>query len=162
MPHQVVDWLLEPNSLTSRIKFTFAEPFSVRVHEQGLGKPFLSDARCLQQPLQHYSLIREVKLNVGDVTVVFARTTLPRKVAHQLQELTHLGNKPLGEVIFSYPDLRRSGLDLAKIDASQLNDSLCQELDGESHLWARRNRYQINKNHFVVSEFFLPALYKKC
>ncbi|MEO1963085.1 MAG: chorismate lyase [Cycloclasticus sp.] len=160
MPHHVVDWLLEPYSLTARIKKSFAEPFSVDLKGQGLCKPFLADAQCLQQRTHHCALVREVLLNVGDEAVVFARTTLPKKVAHDLQELTHLGSKPLGEVIFSYPDLQRVGLDFANIQVSQLSPFIQAMLIGQSHIWARRNTYQINKRSFVVSEFFLPLMFE--
>lgn len=161
LPYQVLDWLLEPNSLTLRMKSTFQEPFSVRLMEQGLAKPLLADAQCLQQRPHHVALIREVMLNIDGRPFVFARTTLPRKVAHGLQELTHLGSKPLGEVIFSYPALKRLRLDLAKIDCAQLNPKTQKMLDGQSHIWARRNTYQIDENEFLVSEFFLPALFNK-
>jgi chorismate--pyruvate lyase len=161
MPKEVVDWLLEPNSLTHRIKSTFSEPFGVSLKGQGLAKPFLADAQELNERPYRYALIREVVLNVGGKPFVFARTSLPKKVAHQLQELTHLGSKPLGEVIFAYPDLKRVRLDLAKIDRTQLNESTQQLLDGQPHIWARRNSYQINKRVFLVSEFFLPALFNE-
>ena len=159
MPQQIVDWLMEPSSLTLRIKNTFSAPFSVEVKGQGLAKPFLADAQCLGQPPYQHALIREVLLKVDDVSFVFARTTLPRKTAHSLQELTHLGNKPLGEVIFGYPNLKRVGLDFAKVDMRTLNNEIQPLLNGEPHLWARRNTYQINKRVFLVSEFFLPALF---
>ncbi|MEW4983373.1 MAG: chorismate lyase [Cycloclasticus sp.] len=160
MPKHVVDWLLEPNSLTNRIKTTFHKPFSVSLKGQGLAKSFLADAQRLNQPPYRYALTREVELNIGGKPFVFARTTLPRKVAHNLQELTHLGSKPLGEVIFSYPDLKRVRLDLAKIDAAQLNITTRKLLAGQPYIWARRNTYQINKCTFLVSEFFLPALFE--
>jgi chorismate--pyruvate lyase len=159
MPRQVVDWLLEPNSLTVRMKNTFDEPFSVNVLGQGLAKPLLADARYLNQRPYRYALIREVQLNINNQPFVFARTTLPRKAAHHLQELTHLGDKPLGEVIFSDPRLKRVGLDLAKIGCHQLNLQTQKMLEGQPHIWARRNAYQLNKHVFLVSEFFLPALF---
>jgi len=28
-----------------------------------------------------------------------------------------------------------------------------------AYIWARRNTYKINQNEFLVSEFFLPALF---
>ncbi len=160
IPRHVVDWLLEPHSLTARIKNTFDGPFSVEVKGQGMCKPFLADAQRLQQRTHHYALVREVLLNVGDNPVVFARTTLPRKVVHDLQELTHLGSKPLGEIIFSYPDLQRVRLDFAKIQVSQLSPLIQAMLIGQSTIWARRNTYRINKRSFVVSEFFLPTMFK--
>jgi len=160
IPRDVVDWLLEPASLTARIKRTFSSPFSVDVKEQGLAKPFLADAQCLQQQPNRYALIREVLLNVAGSPVVFARTTLPTNVADSLQELTHLGSKPLGEIIFAYPSLRRVRLDFAKVHVSQLSPLMQAQLVGESVIWARRNSYQLNQQNFVVSEFFLPAIFK--
>jgi len=161
IPSHVLNWLAEPHSLTLKIKGTFAEPFSVQLQGQGLSKPFLTDAQCLQQRVCHHALVREVLLKVGDEAVVFARTTLSKKVAQNLQELTHLGTKPLGEVIFSYPDLRRVGLDFAKIKVSHLSILMQQQLVGESYIWARRNTYEINKRTFIVSEFFLPAIFSR-
>ncbi|ORU91235.1 MAG: 4-hydroxybenzoate synthetase [Cycloclasticus sp. symbiont of Poecilosclerida sp. N] len=161
MPPRVLDWLTEPYSLTLKIKKTFVQPFNVQLQGQGLSKPFLADSRCLQQHICHHALIRETLLKVGDEAVVFARTTLPRKVARELQELTHLGTKPLGEVIFSYLDLQRVGLDFAKIKVDHLSPLMQQQLVGESYIWARRNTYRVNKQAFIVSEFFLPAIFSK-
>jgi chorismate--pyruvate lyase len=132
----------------------------VQLESQGKSKPFLADSRCLQQRVYHHALIREVLLKVGEQAVVFARTTLPNKVAHDLQELTHLGTKPLGEVIFSYADLRRVRLDFAKVATNQLSPLMQRKLVGQRYIWARRNTYQINKRTFIVSEFFLPALFQ--
>ena len=156
IPHNVLDWLLEPQSLTTRIKDTFTEPFVVQVQAQGLSKPFLTDAKYLQQSPHHYALIREVLLSVGEQPIVFARTTLPKKTAHNLQELTHLGTKSLGEIIFGYPDLQRVSLDIAKVKACQLTTRIQNILNGQKQVWARRNTYKIKKSSFIVSEFFLP------
>ena len=161
MPSQVVNWIQEPNSLTKRIKNTFSEPFAVEVQGQGFAASHLLDAQRLKQPLHQYALVREVLLTLSNQPVVFARTTLPRKVAHRLQNLTHLGNRPLGEVIFSYPELKRVRLDLAKISVTELNQQAQKMLEGQAYIWARRNTYQMNKDAFLVSEFFLPALFNK-
>ncbi|MEH6504511.1 MAG: chorismate lyase [Cycloclasticus sp.] len=159
VPECELNWLLEPNSLTQRIKNTFQAPFSVSVEGEQWANPFLADAECLKQPADCSALIREVLLKVGGQAYVFARTTLPKEVADELQELTRLGNKPLGEVIFSYPDLRRIRLDLATINVAQLSKAMQAKLVGQTAIWGRRNSYQINQQTFIVSEFFLPALY---
>tara|TARA_R110002074_G_scaffold145034_1_gene293167 strand:- start:38985 stop:39557 length:573 start_codon:yes stop_codon:yes gene_type:complete len=161
VPERELNWLLEPNSLTQRIKSTFQAPFSVNVKGEQWANPFLADAECLNQPVDCPALIREVLLKVGGQAHVFARTTLPKDVADELQELTRLGNKPLGEVIFSYPDLRRVKLDLAVINVAQLSKAMQAKLVGETSIWGRRNTYQINKHTFIVSEFFLPVLYAR-
>ena len=133
----------------------------MRLEGQGLAKPFLADARQLKQRHQCHALIREVLLEVGGKPLVFARSTLSQKTAHALNELTHLGNKPLGEVIFAYPNLQRLSLDIAKIYVNQLKKGLRENLDlnGQNVIWGRRNTYQINQHAFIVNEFFLPAMY---
>jgi chorismate--pyruvate lyase len=159
MSSKVVSWLLESNSLTTRIKKTFKEPFRVDVIGENWAQPFITDMQCLggAQPAQ--ALIREVVLYVGNRAVVFARTTLPKQVADELQELTRLGNQPLGEVIFSYPDLQRVGLDITEVDLASLNQAMQVQLKAETHVWGRRNTYQIHKRSFLVEEFFFPELY---
>lgn len=160
VPPGLASWLLEPNSLTQRLKNSFSAPFSVRLAGQGLAKPFLADARQLKQRQQCHALIREVRLEVGDKPFVFARSTLSQKTAHALNELTHLGNKPLGEVIFAYPDLQRLSLDIAKINVNQLKKEVRESIGEQNFIWGRRNTYQINQHIFIVSEFFLPAMYQ--
>ena len=161
LPQHLAGWLLEPGSLTQRLKETFDEPFSVSLIDQGLNAALLSDARCLNHPTDQYALIREVFLNIGNTTAVFARSTLPKNAAFKLQGLTRLGNKPLGEIIFSYPDLQRVKLEFAKVAVSQLSPMMQEKLLGCSYIWGRRNSYQIHGCTFLVSEFFLPKLFEK-
>ena len=65
------------------------------------------DAIQLEIGKNQTAFVREVLLNVSGQTLVFARTTVPTRSMNALDALTKLGNKPLGEVIFSYPDLER-------------------------------------------------------
>lgn len=160
IPPVITAWMLESNSLTYRIKNSFQLPFNVQLQGQGLAKPFLNDAKLLNQQHQCYAFVREVVLRVGHQPIVFARTTLPRQVVKDLQELTHLGRRSLGEVIFSYPNLSRVRLDFAKIQRTQLNNSTKKLIGDVSYIWARRNTYKINQCEFLVSEFFTPALFE--
>ena len=160
IPKSALTWLMEPRSLTLRIKKTFKQAFSLKLIEQGWSAPMLSEAQCLSETLNDDMLVREVLLKLGQQTYVFARTTLPKRIVMNVGELTDLGSKPLGEVIFAYPDLKRTKLELAKVAAKQLKKSLIPELSTEEFIWARRNHYQIEETTFLVSEFFLPAIYK--
>jgi len=159
VPLGLVGWLRESSSLTQRLKSSFEASFSVNLINQAWSTPLLSDARRLNHPVDQYALIREVFLNIGDTTAVFARSTLPKDAAFKLQGLTRLGNKPLGEIIFCYPDLKRIKLEFAKVPVSQLNSMMQEKLTGYSYVWGRRNSYQIHGSVFLVSEFFLPKLF---
>ncbi len=159
IPQNALTWLMEPRSLTLRIKKTFKQAFSLKLIEQGWSTPMLSEAQCLGEPINEDMLIREVLLKLGQQTYVFARTSLPKKLVTNVCELTELGSKPLGEVIFAYPDLKRTKLEVAKVAVNQLKKSLIPDLSAEKFIWARRNHYQIEETTFLVSEFFLPAIY---
>ena len=72
-------------------------------------------------PLHRYGLIREVMLHSQGKPLLLARTVIPDetiKVAHR--NLAHLGTRPLGEVIFSYPDLERLTMDLTLVEAEKM------------------------------------------
>lgn len=161
VPQNTVDWLLESNSLTQRLRTTFSAPFSVSLMGQTWARPLLNDALCLGQSPDHYALVREVLLNIDNKAVVFARSTLPRSVARQLQKLTGLGSRPLGEVIFAYPDLQRVRLEFAKIPLRDLSPLVQQKMAGHRYIWGRRNSYQIKDGVFLVNEFFLPTLFNE-
>ncbi len=160
-PNANIDsWLSEPGSLTRRLKQTFSGDFSVSVQAQGLCRPFSQDASQLGLGQNQETFIREVFLSVSGQTLVFARTTVPDYSLNTLDSLTKLGNKPLGEVIFGYPDLERLYLHIAKVARDCLSADMAQMLGEEHYLWARRNTYKIAGQVFLVSEFFLPVMFE--
>ncbi|ORU89434.1 MAG: hypothetical protein A6F71_00260 [Cycloclasticus sp. symbiont of Poecilosclerida sp. M] len=160
LPPSVKDWLSESGSLTRRIKNNFAGEFGVQLQEQGHGQALPDDAKQLMIGPQGEAFIREVVLTVAGNPVVFARTTVPNASLQTLDKLTKLGNIPLGEVIFSYPDLQRPHLQVAKILIQDLSEHTAKMLGGDEHVWARRNTYKIEGCLFLVSEFFLPIMFE--
>ena len=113
----------------------------------------------LNVPAKQVSFIREVSLKVAGKPCVLARTTVLLSSLHSLQKLTHLGSKPLGEVIFSYYDLQRIHLDIAKIKRSEVSASVAALMGDSAFLWARRNTYVIAGEPLLVCEFFIPDMF---
>jgi chorismate--pyruvate lyase len=110
-------------------------------------------------PLQRYGLTREVLLHAQGLPLLLARTIIPEetiRAAHR--NLAHLGAKPLGEVIFAYPDLERITMDLALIPQSAWTQQaqLCAKINAP--VWGRRTVYAIQNRPMLVSEFFLPEI----
>lgn len=161
IPAATQDWLREKGSLTLRMKDSFAGDFSVTVEAEGWSPTFSQDALALELGQDSGAFVREVVLKIAEIPYVFARTTIPKDSLKSLQQLTKLGNKPLGEVIFSYPELKRTRLDISSISVHQLLPSMASLLDKQASIWARRNTYDIHGNSFIVSEFFLPIMFQK-
>lgn len=159
IPAHINDWLKESGSLTLRMKSSLNGDFDVLVEGEGFSSVFSQDADKLQQDPQDETFVREVVLTLSGKPRVFARTTIPLDSLHALEKLTTLGNNPLGEVIFSYPDLKRISLDFARIGAKFLLPRMIIMLGKENAIWARRSVYDIKGHRFIVSEFFLPAMF---
>lgn len=110
-------------------------------------------------PLRRYGLTREVLIYAGNMPLLLARTIIPEetiKVAHR--NLAHLGTRPLGEVIFLYPDLERITMDLAQIQPTAWTDKVISNVKINGPVWGRRTVYAIHNRPMLVSEFFLPEI----
>lgn len=159
IPLDAQSWIFEPGSITHRLRSIYGNSITVNILFHSRKKPFLSERRLLKLPLHQYSLIREVRLNAGDTPLILARTVIPKKTLKGAQRiLSCLGNRPLGEVIFSYPKLQRIEMDIARIEPSTWSDELSKQLTIDQPVWGRRTVYAIKNRQLLVSEFFLPEV----
>jgi len=138
--------------------------FPVRVLSRRWVKPKIDEAKLLSIPLRQTVLLRQVQLLCGETVCVYARSIIPLKtMTGKHRRLRPLGNRPLGAYLFANPDLRRDRQQLTKIAkkdplfeiATSDSDQSCEQI------WGRRSLFIIDKNPFLVSEFFLPALFEK-
>lgn len=149
-------WLLDDGSLTGRLIDQHRGLFQVRRLYQGWEVPLASERRLLDIPHRQLAIVREVALQQGGETVVFARSVLPiSSLTGRLAHLRRLQNKPLGAILFKHASMRRSPFEVARIagDCDYIPTSLHQE----QAAWARRSRFSIDGANLMVSEVFLQA-----
>jgi chorismate--pyruvate lyase len=159
LPDDVHSWVYEPGSLTKRLRDYYGNGIKVDLLFHRWRTPYLSEFRQLGLPLYRYALTREVMLHIQGKPLLLARTIIPEetiKVAHR--NLSHLGTRPLGEVIFSYPDLERIAMDLTLIKSVTWTQKARQKAEIQQSLWGRRTVYAIHHRPMLVSEFFLPEI----
>ncbi len=119
----------------------------------------MEECRQLAVPHSRYQLIREVLLHADGVPLVLARTVLPAATIKIAQRnLSHLGTRPLGEVIFSYPDLALTQRDFSLATAAQWSTAVRLRFLGEQAVFGRRTLYGIHRQPLLVAEFFLPEM----
>ncbi|HKJ09855.1 MAG TPA: chorismate lyase [Gammaproteobacteria bacterium] len=161
IPASLLYWLLDPTSLTHRVRQACPGRFGVRVVSQGWGRPTHDERRRLAMRRGERSLVRHVELQCDGQAWVFARTVIP---AHTLtgarRRLARLGTRPLGEYLFADPSLRRGVLELARVHPGCEFYDLAAGTESASPapLWGRRSVFRIKDKPLLVSEFFLPAL----
>lgn len=161
VPADIAPWLFDQGSLTRRIILNCKKNFRVEVLSQKWQRPMLNEAIRLGAHPEHHALIREVLLHCGDIPWVFARSVLPRKtLTGPRRFLGKLGNRPLGEILFSDPNIQRDVLEIAEIKKNQrMFNCATQNLSNPPEaVWGRRSVFYLHKKPLLVNEVFLPSI----
>jgi len=157
------DWLVNSSSLTQRLQQACTSHFDVEVISQRLEKPMLSEARALGRPPRETALVRQVYLRCAQTPWVFARTVIPlASLQGSIKKLSMLGNKPLGAVLFADPRMQRQPLEIARIRPRHRLYQMAGSSDDKEQtgLWGRRSVFTLQGAPLLVSEFFLPELFR--
>lgn len=161
LPHETLAWLLDPASLTRRVIAVCPGRFRVEVVSQGWHKPLLNEARVLGMPPATHAFVRQVYLLCDDRPWVFARTVIPRTTltGHE-RRLAHLHTRPLGEVLFADPTMRRGPVEIACLTPHDgLYRIATQRLASLSEtIWGRRSLFTLNAKPLLVNEIFLSGM----
>jgi chorismate--pyruvate lyase len=108
---------------------------------------------------------REVVLQCGEHALVYARTVIPaRTLKGRLSRLAKLGEKPLGEILFTDSHIQRRDLEIARLQPGELlfEKARLAMTDAQSAavnaIWARRSTFAYHVKRLLVSEIFLPEM----
>lgn len=150
-------WLLDPNSLTARLK-KHCHQFRVELLGQQV-EHCQAHESVADIPAGEKVLVREVLLYCDDKPQIFARSLLPlSSLTGEEQALTNLGTQSLGQVLFNNPSLERKVIDVATFDINSSVGKLAQDLQlNFTHtLWGRRSIFMLENKPLMVAEVFLP------
>lgn len=154
VPPSVQDWLAESSSLTARLN-AIAGPVQVEVLHQDWDRPFAGEAMRLKLLPGERVWTREVVLTGQGERLLLARTVVPAvTMAGVGEEFPRLGNRPLGELLFCRPDVRR-----VVTEWTCLDPTCWLAWPKPLPRWGRRTLYRIAESPLLVSEFFLPAVF---
>jgi len=157
LPEKLKPWLLDPNSLTARLK-THCQHFRVELLGQKIESCQTHEA-IGAIPVGEKVLVREVLLYCDDKPQVFARSLLPlSSLTGTEQALANLGSQSLGQVLFNNPSLKRKIIEVATFDLNSSVGKLVRDLqiDMTHPLWGRRSLFVLENKPLLVAEVFLP------
>lgn len=101
-------WLTEAGSLTARLRQHHPQ-LAVDVVGEHLEPPLAEEALRLALDSGDIAWVREVTLHENGLALLQARTVIPNwSPANPWCEVQRLGRRPLGEILFSDPELERS------------------------------------------------------
>ncbi|MDR0771142.1 MAG: chorismate lyase [Burkholderiales bacterium] len=157
-------WLTERHSLTSRL-CAICKEFRVVVHQSRFER-VCPDERSLlladKSDRRATALMREVSLVCDGRPLVFGHSILlSRKSGFLARSLKQIGNRSLGSLLFTCPDIRRGSLYFKRIDRQHaLYAKSVAALGNEpaSSFWARRSVFSLRSEQVCVTEVFSPQL----
>lgn len=151
------DWLFDSSSLTQRLMLLSDNQFSVEVLEESW--QLVREDECEKLGISSDKLcwVREVLLYGTNEPWVYARSVaLETGLNHNQYNLSNLGNRPLGAVLFSDDSFKRSPLEATHYPMSLL--PINQQFSG---LWGRRSSFINNQINVLVQEVFLPDFWQQ-
>ena len=161
IPAVVLEWLKDEGSLTKRLIQTCPGQFRVRLLRQDWGRALYSEQRQLRIRRGEAAMVREVELCCDEIPWVFARSLIPASsLRGSARRLAHLGEKPLGAVLFADRNVHRGETQIARIlPRHPLFASATSHLERKpKELWGRRTLFTIADKPLLVNEIFLPAI----
>lgn len=161
MPRNLASWLTDTGSLTRRLQQHNQHGFAVDLLGNSWIKPLMDESLKLNIRLAQLSFQREVRLMDGDRANVYARTIVPLATYKAMPyRFNQLGNKPLGEVLFTDPSVERGEIEVARLLPGQwlYEMAVLEEDERPDELWARRSQFFIKGKPLLINEIFLPAL----
>lgn len=152
------DWLLNTGSLTERLQ-ACCRSFKVRLLGQQVAGLTRDEEHFLFQQFDsdpEDTQVREVILTGDNSDWVFARSLLPLSfLQDEMDELTHLGEQPLGRIIFNDARFERQGFQLVKCPADGLTLTKLG-IESSHSCWGRRSLFRFKHYRIMVAEVFLP------
>ena len=151
------DWLyVDKGSLTRRLTELADGAFSVTPLHEAWQSLRTDECAALGVPADSEGWVREVYLCGHGQPWVFARSVAARaQLEDSGLDLQRLGNRSLGELLFSDPAFARGTLEACQYPSHWLPNA-CR-VDG---LWARRSCFRQNRLGVLVAEVFLPELWQ--
>ncbi|NOR43440.1 MAG: chorismate lyase [Gammaproteobacteria bacterium] len=155
----LLTWLFDASSLTSRLVGLCGSDFSVQVISQQYQKLDSAEASAMAVKNVRAALVRQVLLCCEGEPLVFARTVIPVTTIQGAQRrYANMGNRPLGAMLFADRTMRRESVEVAMLPATH---DANQYTKGNDVIWGRRSVFRVSGKPLLVSEYFLPELLRR-
>lgn len=158
--HGYAPWLHDHGSLTRRIQH-HCSSFHVQNIYNGLTIANHDEIEVLQLTRRQKIYTRDVFLFADNNPVVFAHSVVAAEhLKGAWHALQHLGNRPLGALLFTHPLIKREALRFQSLKQGHpLYQQATQKLlSPPSQLLARRSVFSLYSAPLLVTEVFLPHI----
>ena len=139
--NEILSWLIEPGSITSRIKSI--SDFKLKLLRDGPGEVDAADDDLIISNYKENN-IREVLLYSNEEPLIYAKSIIPLETIRLgLGVLGNLKENPLGDILFSNPEIKKEYMLFSKFESNKKN------------FYGRKGIYTVKGFPFSVCEIFL-------
>ncbi len=150
--------LEDASSLTQRLIQASGGDFRVQVVNQDWEQVADDEAKVLGLAVGEQALVREVELVCNGQAWVLARSVIPKSsLQDRLADITELGAKPLGAMLFKEPSLERTSFEIRRFNEASLRSLGHFNLDKWQPAWGRRSVFRVEGLPVLVAEIFLDS-----
>ena len=162
IPTKLHSWLIDTGSLTAKLRM-LCNSFSVHLIIQTNRSSLPHEAHLLELDTGDEVIDRQVQLYCNQTPVVYARSLIPIKaVSDRFDDLDSMGENPLGEKIFSDPQLNRSPIEWTQLTSDHsLFQAAIESIPTTAipnNIYGRRSLFYGAAKPIMISEFFLPKI----
>ena len=154
-------WLTLPTSLTAKLK-TICPDLQVVILSEKLEIPLSNESQKLGMHRDEQAWVRCVLLKCAHHNWVYARTIIPNlSEDNPWHDLQNLGSKPLGEVLFELPSIKRSDFEFSTNKLNHwpyLMENFADKSQANRPGFARRSIFKQQNSPLLLTEVFLPGL----
>lgn len=160
IPLKFRDAFTSKDSMTHHFKKQLGTDFHLSLLGQTSQRLLESESMVLHLDPNEKHVVREIVMGKQDEPWLFARCVLPNNLfsGETATLFSTLGQKPLGELLFNDPTLKRSEFEWGIINKEEQDYPLLLSfLTNNTVIWARRSLFIFKEKPLCLSEFFLPS-----
>jgi chorismate--pyruvate lyase len=162
MPSPFREIFFHAGSMTEILKRLSDDHLTLTLLRHIWQRPQLSEIKRLS--LQNaWGIGREVVLNCFNQPWMYARTFFPETVVKAKgRHFSALGSRPLGEILFSDPQIHRSEFSFARLlpGHREYQDAAKAMQQFPVYLWARHSQFYLPSGKIALLEVFSPLMEK--
>ncbi len=151
LPSALRPWLVDAGSLTAALRRVLAGALDCKLIAQGWRPASADEARYLGLAPDCRLFWRRVRFRHAGRTLLIGHTLAPAAALAVCPALRRLGDRPVGDMLFADPGVRRERIELAGWMSGAIANV-------RPALAARRARLPACGQRLLVMEYFLPAM----
>ncbi len=163
LPKHYQELLTDNDSLTKKLRNITNGTIQHRLYFADWSKPDADECQPLNIKPDEKVWLREIEWINNQQLWVYARAVIPEtSLTDETAQLTELGNRSVGDLLFSDPNLTRNAFEICRIQANHsYYDRACSERAlTPSELWARRSVFSFYGKPLLVMEMFFPEIFE--